>query len=92
MGGVIRRHMVVSGTVQAVGFRYRAVYIAQALGVTGWVRNLSDGKVEMEVQGSAAALKEMLQQLGEQRFIEITGVDEQALDVVPGEYEFKVRY
>lgn len=92
MGGVIRRHMVVSGTVQAVGFRYRAVYIAQALGVTGWVRNLSDGKVEMEVQGSAAAVKEMLQKLGEQRFIEITGVDEQALDVVPGEYEFKVRY
>jgi hypothetical protein len=34
----------------------------------------------------------MLQMLREQRFIEITGVEERDIDTVPGEYEFKVRY
>lgn len=92
MNGIVRKYMIVSGTVQAVGFRYRATYIAQTLGITGWVRNRYDDRVEMEVQGSEAALGEMLKKLNEQRFIEITGVEERQIEVVPHEYEFKVRY
>lgn len=84
--------MIVSGMVQAVGFRYRATRIAQTLGVTGYVRNTSDGRVEMEVQGTEDEIRRMLQMLREQRFIEITGVEEREMDAVPGEYEFKVRY
>ena len=48
----IRKHFYFSGRVQGVGFRYRSYYIAQSMGLTGWVRNLWDDRVEMEVQGN----------------------------------------
>ncbi len=41
----------VSGRVQGVGFRYTAADRAHGLGLAGWVRNLSDGRVEVFVQG-----------------------------------------
>ena len=44
----IRRHIIFYGYVQGVGFRYRASYIANRFGVTGWVKNCIDGSVEME--------------------------------------------
>lgn len=47
----IRKHIYFYGRVQGVGFRYYAVQKANQLGLTGWVRNLSDGSVEMEVEG-----------------------------------------
>ena len=47
----VRKHILVSGRVQGVGFRYRTYYLAQNLGLTGWVHNLEDGRVEMELQG-----------------------------------------
>ena len=47
----VRKHFYFSGDVQMVGFRYQAKYAADDLGLTGWVCNLCDGRVEMEVQG-----------------------------------------
>ncbi|MGO9063023.1 MAG: acylphosphatase [Candidatus Binataceae bacterium] len=43
--------MVVSGRVQGVGFRYAAIREAQGLGLTGWVRNLPGGRVEILAEG-----------------------------------------
>lgn len=60
---MIRRHVVVSGLVQGVGYRYLARKHAQRLGLVGWVRNLADGRVEAEVQGADAAVAEMLRRL-----------------------------
>ena len=57
---MVRKHIFFSGDVQGVGFRYRSFYIAQSLGLAGWVENLWDGRVEMEVQGSEASIREML--------------------------------
>ena len=48
---MVRKHFFFSGRVQGVGFRYQSAYYARRLGLTGWVRNLSDGRVEMEGQG-----------------------------------------
>lgn len=45
---MVRKHIFFSGDVQGVGFRYRSFYIAQSLGLAGWVENLWDGRVEME--------------------------------------------
>ena len=52
---MVRKHLYFSGQVQGVGFRYRSAWIAQSLGLTGWVSNLWDGRVEMEVQGDKHA-------------------------------------
>ena len=81
---LIRKHYWSSGRVQGVGFRYRACYIASSLGVTGWVRNNWDERVEMEAQGTREDLARMVEMLYRQSFIGIEGVEEK---VVPVEVE-----
>ena len=51
---MIRRTMVYRGTVQGVGFRWTALRMASDYRVTGTVRNLSDGTVELVAEGEAA--------------------------------------
>ena len=53
-------HVFFSGNVQGVGFRYRALTVAQKFPVTGWVRNRSDGRVEMMAEGSEESLEQFL--------------------------------
>jgi acylphosphatase len=48
--------LIIHGRVQGVGFRYAAREAAVEIGVSGWVRNLSDGTVEIVAQGTAEAL------------------------------------
>ena len=50
---IIRKHFFFKGRVQGVGFRYRAQNAASLYSVTGWVKNLYDGSVEMEAQGAS---------------------------------------
>ena len=57
--GAMQR-VLVSGRVQQVGYRDYMVREAKKLGVTGWVRNLSDGRVEMLADGDQAALDAFL--------------------------------
>ena len=52
----VARRYVISGRVQGVGFRYFTRDVAQREGVTGWVRNLPDGRVEALVEGEADAV------------------------------------
>ena len=54
-----RVRLVVSGRVQGVGFRYAARDAAGEIGVSGWVRNLPDGRVEIVAQGTPAAVASM---------------------------------
>ena len=51
-------HAVVEGEVQGVGFRYSAIREAKALGLTGWVRNVEDGSVEVWAEGEEPSLDE----------------------------------
>ena len=57
--GVMQR-VVVTGKVHQVGFRDFAIRKAQALGVTGWVRNRTDGTVEIMVSGEDEAVEALL--------------------------------
>ena len=45
------RHVFFEGRVQGVGFRWTAKNLARGYEVTGWVKNLADGRVEMQVSG-----------------------------------------
>ena len=55
-----RAHVFVSGMVQGVNFRAHSQRKADTLGLTGFVRNLADGRVEAVFEGSEAQLKEMV--------------------------------
>ena len=72
---MVRKHFFFSGRVQGVGFRYQSAYYARRLGLTGWVRNLSDGRVEMEVQGSDVSTREMLARIQQQRWIYVADME-----------------
>jgi acylphosphatase len=52
----IARHYVIGGRVQGVGFRYFVYEAAQREHITGWVRNLHDGRVEAFAEGDAGAV------------------------------------
>ena len=56
----VRKHIIFYGRVQGVGFRYRAMYAAESYGVSGWVRNLYDGSVEMEAEGTERDIDNMI--------------------------------
>lgn len=71
----IRKHIIFHGRVQGVGFRYTARYLAQPLGLTGWVKNEWDGTVEMEIQGREEEISQMLAGLNRGRFISIDWMD-----------------
>lgn len=53
-------HIIYSGRVQGVGFRYTARETAVELGLTGWVKNLWDGRVEIVAEGEDDVLKDFL--------------------------------
>ncbi len=58
---VIRVHAFFSGLVQGVNFRYYTAIKARELGVRGWVKNLSDGRVEAVFEGPEESVKQVLE-------------------------------
>lgn len=56
---VVARRFLISGRVQGVGFRWFAQNAAIREGITGWVRNLPDGRVEALAEGEAESLTRM---------------------------------
>ena len=60
---MIARHISVSGRVQGVFFRAWTRERAEALGLTGWIRNCPDGHVEAHVEGEDSLVEQMLELL-----------------------------
>ena len=56
MNKKIYQHCFISGRVQGVAFRYYTSQQAQRLGITGWARNLNDGRVEVLAYGETKAV------------------------------------
>ena len=56
-----RAHVFVSGRVQGVLFRSEAKHEAESRGVKGWIRNLSDGRVEAVFEGEEEAVKSLIE-------------------------------
>ena len=58
--GVKRAHLYISGLVQGVFYRANMQRKAEELGLSGWVRNLPDGRVEAVAEGDEEALKKLI--------------------------------
>lgn len=59
----IRLHIVASGRVQGVGYRYFCQDAAVSSRITGWARNLPDGTVHIEAQGNQQEMADFCRQL-----------------------------
>jgi acylphosphatase len=78
------KRFLISGLVQGVGFRFFAVRAAQRVGVAGYTRNLSDGRVEVYAIGDAAQLAAMHEELARgPRLSSVGGVEEEDSEVLP---------
>ena len=89
----VRAHVYVSGRVQGVFFRDETQGVAVGQGVTGWVRNLPDGRVEAVFEGEKNRVERLVEfcRLGP-RGARITRV-EVSLENYTGEFQdFQIRY
>jgi acylphosphatase len=59
------RHVFYEGRVQGVGFRYTVKTLAHGFDIVGWVRNLPDGRVELQVGGDVDEVEDFLQAVRE---------------------------
>ena len=79
MNTMVRRRIVFSGTVQGVGFRWRARHAANLYGCTGFCRNEWDGSVTMEIQGEEERIDRVIEAIRNGRYIEIDRMDAQSI-------------
>lgn len=87
-----RVHVIVSGRVQGVGFRYFAVSLASKYQISGWVRNLYNGDVELEAEGSSDRLQFFLQEVQEgNRFVRVRNMEVSTVSL-QNEKGFRVVY
>jgi acylphosphatase len=88
-----RVRAIVTGRVQGVAYRASTVFEARGLGLTGWVRNLPDGAVELEAQGDDAVVDALLAWCADgPPAARVAGVSVEERDVVAGERGFVQRW
>ena len=85
---MIRRYIVFTGSVQGVGFRYRARHAAELYGYTGWVHNEYDGSVVMEIQGTEEQIDRVILAVERGTFVRIESMDVKSIPIVDDEWGF----
>lgn len=92
MEQIKRYQAVLSGNVQGVGLRMFVVDHANKLGLTGWVKNMADGTVEMEAQGTTDKLEQLMVTIKKGNFIiKVENIDCKEIDCVE-ETSFIIKY
>ncbi|MDP1580430.1 MAG: acylphosphatase [Candidatus Didemnitutus sp.] len=66
MADVHHESVFFTGRVQGVGFRYQTLQVAKGFEVNGWVQNLADGRVQLEVEGRQTEVAAFLQAIEEE--------------------------
>lgn len=90
---VSRYSIIARGRVQGVGFRFFVNSQAISYGLTGWVKNLYDGSVQMEVQGPETKITAFLDSIREgNRFISVHKLERQPIPAITGEHTFRIVY
>ncbi|SEJ06520.1 acylphosphatase [Propionispira arboris] len=89
----IRYFARAAGRVQGVGFRYFVQTNAMELDVTGWVRNMDDGSVTMEIQGAGEQLKKLVGRINKgSAFIKVKNMELTQIDVINQDKKFAILY
>ena len=73
-----RREVYYSGRVQGVGFRYTVRMLAARLAVTGFVKNLPDGRVQLVAEGQPEEVRRLLEAVDAEMGRYVTGTQEEA--------------
>ncbi len=89
---VITRHIVFSGRIQGVGFRFTALNIANRCGLTGYVRNLPDGDVEMLAHGMAEMIDNCIRDLQDSFVGTISHIDIEEATPDPKLTDFRITF
>ncbi len=90
---LVRIFAVASGRVQGVGFRYFVQSSALKHSVTGWVKNMNDGTVEMELQGTEPNVHRLLAVIEKgNMFCRVDGLELNPLENHLEENEFKIAH
>ena len=89
---MIRKHIIYSGHVQGVGFRWRAKKAAEMYDITGWVRNDRNGTVSMEVQGTEEQIEAVILAIQRGMYIRIDHMDSRTIPVDEKERGFRTEY
>ncbi len=89
---IVRKAGRAVGRVQGVGFRYFVRNSAKILGVTGWVKNMEDGSVKMEMQGEPQIIEQLIEKIKKGRGrIKVSELELSDLPVAEGEKNFAIR-
>ena len=86
---MIRKRITFYGSVQGVGFRYRARYAAEMFGCTGYVHNEWDGSVTMEIQGEEDNIDQVILAIERGSYVRIENMDVKTLPVDEEERGFR---
>ena len=89
---VIAKHIVFSGRIQGVGFRFTALNIANQYELKGHVRNLPDGDVEMVVHGPAEMIDNCVRDLQDSFVGSISHIDIEEATPDPKLTDFKITF
>ena len=88
-----RVRILVSGRVQGVCFRAYTLERARSLGLAGYVRNLPDGSVEIEAQGSEGQLEDLTEWASRgPSYARVSDISVEQTVCIPGDDGFEIRY
>ncbi|SNU97331.1 Acylphosphatase [Megamonas hypermegale] len=92
MTDVKRYKAILTGRVQGVGLRFFTMENASKLGLTGWVKNMADGTVHLEVQGEDSVITEFVNIIKKGNFIiNVETFDAEEIPVIEEEKAFIIR-
>ncbi len=89
---MIRRRVLFSGHVQGVGFRYTTSRLADRFDVTGYVKNLPDGRVEAVMEGELSEVERFQAAISQEMGSNITDVSVQDGPATGVDRSFQIRY
>ena len=93
MKQTVRCFACAAGRVQGVGFRMFVRQQAVMNDITGWVKNMSDGTVTMELQGESSVVENVFATIREGNcFIHVEHLSIESRDIIHGERDFSIRY